>query len=181
MTDRSVAFRGAMRIIPASMAPTQRKFADLPPKHQAFIFEYLHDLNATQAYIRAGYAAKGADVSGPTLLGKLRPYIEPLVKQKVERIACSADDTLRAISEIALCTPLAEVTWRDKLYALQLMGKFHRMWNRTPAQRGLTVVFQSVRSGNDRTVDVQARPEIEAKKPVRVAFTGIPAGKPSRP
>ncbi|NGZ99115.1 MAG: hypothetical protein CV089_23900 [Nitrospira sp. WS110] len=161
------------------MAPTQRKFADLPPKHQAFIFEYLHDLNATQAYIRAGYKAKEADVCGPTLLGKLRSFIDPLVASKASRLSCSADQTMSAIAEIALCTPLAEVTWRDKLYALQLMAKFHRLLNRTPAQRGLTVVFQSVRSGNDRAVNVEERPQIEGKKAVTVAFTSIPAGKPN--
>lgn len=42
---------------------------DLTPKQAAFVREYLVDLNATHAAIRAGYSAKTADVQGPRLLG----------------------------------------------------------------------------------------------------------------
>lgn len=41
------------------------------PRQQRFIDEYLVDLNATQAAIRAGYNAKNADVTGPRLLGNV--------------------------------------------------------------------------------------------------------------
>lgn len=44
---------------------------DLTPKQVRFVEEYLIDLNATQAAIRAGYAAKDADVQGPRLLGNV--------------------------------------------------------------------------------------------------------------
>lgn len=37
-------------------------------KQQRFVAEYLKDLNATQAAIRAGYSAKTANQSGPRLL-----------------------------------------------------------------------------------------------------------------
>ena len=40
----------------------------LTPKQQAFVREYLIDLNATQAAIRAGYSPKTANASGPRLL-----------------------------------------------------------------------------------------------------------------
>jgi phage terminase small subunit len=40
----------------------------LTPKQQRFVGEYLVDLNATQAAIRAGYSAKTAHSSGPRLL-----------------------------------------------------------------------------------------------------------------
>lgn len=42
----------------------------LTPKQARFVEEYLVDLNATQAAIRAGYSARNADVDGPRLLGK---------------------------------------------------------------------------------------------------------------
>lgn len=42
----------------------------LTPKQAKFVDEYLLDLNATQACIRAGYSAKTADRIGPELLGK---------------------------------------------------------------------------------------------------------------
>lgn len=44
-----------------------RKLTD---KQQAFAEEYLKDLNATQAAIRAGYSEKTADRIGPQLLAK---------------------------------------------------------------------------------------------------------------
>jgi len=44
----------------------------LPPRQRRFVQEYLVDLNATQAAIRAGYSAKTADVAGPRLLGNVR-------------------------------------------------------------------------------------------------------------
>jgi len=162
------------------MATPQRKaFADLPPKHQVFIYEYLHDLNATQAAIRAKYSARTAAEIGSQLLRKLEGYIEPLMKQKVAATLLSAEATMQQISMIALSEPMEAPTWRDKLFALHLAGKFHRLWDRKPHSRGLTVVFQSVRSGNDRTVTVEGRPEIEAKKPMKVEFQSIPAGKPN--
>lgn len=46
------------------------KKAGLTPKQERFVEEYLVDLNATQAAIRAGYSAKTAEWIGPQLLGK---------------------------------------------------------------------------------------------------------------
>ncbi len=46
--------------------------SDLTPKQARFVEEYLIDLNATQAAIRAGYSARNADKIGPELLGKTR-------------------------------------------------------------------------------------------------------------
>lgn len=40
----------------------------LNPKQQRFVTEYLVDLNATQAAIRAGYSPKTANQTGPRLL-----------------------------------------------------------------------------------------------------------------
>ena len=42
----------------------------LTPKQERFVAEYLIDLNATQAAIRAGYSKKTANQIGPELLGK---------------------------------------------------------------------------------------------------------------
>lgn len=44
----------------------------LTEKQQLFVVEYVKDLNATQAAIRAGYSAKGADVAGIRALGDAR-------------------------------------------------------------------------------------------------------------
>lgn len=45
---------------------------DLNAKQQMFVEEYLVDLNATKAAIRAGYSAKNADKIASQLLGKTR-------------------------------------------------------------------------------------------------------------
>ncbi len=45
----------------------------LTPKRARFVEEYLIDLNATQAAIRAGYSAKTANEQGAQLLAKLIP------------------------------------------------------------------------------------------------------------
>lgn len=44
----------------------------LTPKQQRFVDEYLIDLNATQAAIRAGYTPTNADVTGPRMLVNVR-------------------------------------------------------------------------------------------------------------
>lgn len=44
----------------------------LTPKQQRFVDEYLVDLNATQAAIRAGYSAKTADQQGSRLLANVK-------------------------------------------------------------------------------------------------------------
>lgn len=53
----------------------------LTPKQARFVEEYLVDLNATQAAIRAGYSAKTADKQGSQLLGKTRVAAEIAKRQ----------------------------------------------------------------------------------------------------
>jgi phage terminase small subunit len=45
----------------------------LTPKQTRFVEEYLIDLNATAAAIRAGYSAKTANQQGPRLLERVKP------------------------------------------------------------------------------------------------------------
>jgi hypothetical protein len=49
-----------------------RQQRPLTDKQQRFVEEYLVDLNATAACIRAGYSERNADKIGPELLGKTR-------------------------------------------------------------------------------------------------------------
>ena len=48
------------------------KTAKLTEKQQRFVEEYLIDLNATQAAIRAGYSAKTADQQGSRMLANVK-------------------------------------------------------------------------------------------------------------
>lgn len=57
---------------------------ELNPKHARFVDEYLKDLNATQAAIRAGYSPKTAGVQGSTLLKN--PNISAEIKKRLDDI-----------------------------------------------------------------------------------------------
>lgn len=73
---------------------------DLPPRQQRFVDEYLIDLNATQAAIRAGYAPKDADVQGPRLLGNVGVAAE-VARAKADRSARIGLTQDRVLQELA--------------------------------------------------------------------------------
>ena len=80
----------------------ERPFRDvgkLTPRQARFVEEYLIDLNATQAAIRAGYSAKNADKIGPELLGKTRvsAAIAEAQAKRSERVSVSQDDVVRGL------------------------------------------------------------------------------------
>jgi phage terminase small subunit len=61
---------------------------ELTAKQKRFVEEYLVDLNATQAAIRAGYSAKNADKIGSQQLGNTRVSIfRPT--DVITRVSCS--------------------------------------------------------------------------------------------
>ena len=74
----------------------------LPPKQQAFVREYLIDLNASAAYRRAGYTSGNADVTGPRLLGKVgvAKAIQSAMDARAKRTEITQDYVLRNIVEI---------------------------------------------------------------------------------
>jgi len=74
----------------------------LTPKQEMFCREYLIDLNATQAAIRAGYSAKTANEQGARLLANVSVQIgiSELKARRNERINVDADYVLRRMFEI---------------------------------------------------------------------------------
>lgn len=74
--------------------------ARLTPKQEQFVREYLIDLNATQAAIRAGYSPKTAEKIGSENLKK--PDVAEAIKAAMtERSAETGINATRVISEIA--------------------------------------------------------------------------------
>src|SRR5579875_2449812 len=75
----------------------------LTPKQKRFVEEYLIDLNATQAAIRAGYSAKNADKIGSELLGKTRvaEAIQKAMDERSKRTEITADRVLQELARIA--------------------------------------------------------------------------------
>ncbi len=73
----------------------------ITPKQQRFVSEYLIDLNATQAAIRAGYAKSGASVEGVRLLAnaKVAAAVAAAVAKRSERTEITQDYVLASIME----------------------------------------------------------------------------------
>ena len=77
--------------------------AKLTAKQQRFCDEYLIDLNATQAAIRAGYSEKTAEEQGCRLLRnvKVQKYIQNRKQDRIERTEITQDMVLRELANIA--------------------------------------------------------------------------------
>jgi phage terminase small subunit len=80
-------------------AVAEKLQVELTPKQRLFVKEYLVDLNATQAAIRAGYSKKTASVIGSENLTK--PYIVQVIFEAMENreknVETSAEWVLKAL------------------------------------------------------------------------------------
>lgn len=78
-----------------------REIVGLNPKQQRFVAEYLVDLNATQAAIRAGY--KTARVQGPRLLANVgvAKAIQERQSKRIGKLELTADSILGELLRIA--------------------------------------------------------------------------------
>ena len=71
-------------------------------KQKRFCDEYLIDLNATQAAIRAGYSKKSAYAIGEQNLKKLelQNYIEERLKEKEDSLIAKQDEVLKYLTSV---------------------------------------------------------------------------------
>lgn len=79
----------------------------LTPKQKRFIDEYLIDLNATQAAIRAGYSPKTAHSIGQENLTKpeIMRELEKAMQKRQERTEITQDRVLKEYARIAFLDP----------------------------------------------------------------------------
>jgi phage terminase small subunit len=79
----------------------------LSKKQETFIAEYLTDLNATRAYIAAGYSQNGAAQSASKLLTNAKISAEISRKQgkRLEKLEITADRVLSEIAKLAYYDP----------------------------------------------------------------------------
>lgn len=90
--------------------------AKLTAKQQQFIMEYLVDLNASAAAVRAGYAKKSAEVEGHRLLRNANIAAEIASKrlERCKRTQITADYVLTRLQEVAeRCLQAEPVTDRE--------------------------------------------------------------------
>ena len=75
----------------------------LSDKMEAFCREYVQDLNATQAAIRAGYSARSSQMQGSRLMSNdiVKQRIQQLMDQRSMRTNITADTVLERINRIA--------------------------------------------------------------------------------
>lgn len=74
----------------------------LTAKQQRFCDEYLVDLNATQAAIRAGYSKRSAGVIAVENLKKpnIKAYIEKRMDEKEKALIADQDEVLKYLTEV---------------------------------------------------------------------------------
>ena len=84
----------------------------LTAKQERFVSEYLIDLNATQAAIRAGYAKSGAGVEGVRLLAnaKVAEAVALGRAKQEQRAEIKADDVIRELVKIGFANMLDYIT-----------------------------------------------------------------------
>lgn len=74
----------------------------LTPKQQRFCDEYLIDLNATQAAIRAGYSKNTANEQAARMLAKvsIKEYLKERMAEKESELIASQDEVLRYLTSV---------------------------------------------------------------------------------
>lgn len=85
----------------------------LTPKQARFVEEYLVDLNATQAAIRAGYSQKMAGRIGFQLLEKtgIQTAIQASQIERSARTGVTADRVVQEIARVAFASLRDVMTW----------------------------------------------------------------------
>lgn len=103
--------------------------ARLTEKQKRFIAEYLVDLNATQAAIRAGYSEKTAYSAGQRMLKKVEIHaaIQEAMQERQERTEITQDKVLTEIGKVAFASAddsqESSLKYSNKLRALEMLGK----------------------------------------------------------
>ncbi|WP_059758638.1 terminase small subunit [Thiobacillus denitrificans] len=133
----------------------------LTPKQARFADEYIVDLNATQAAIRAGYSSKRADATGYENLRK--PEIAAALKERMdkraERTQINADWMLKRLAQDATAD-LAEIY--DPNGNLLPVGSWPMAW-RTGLVAGIDTAHE--RDGTDD----EGKPTFVTVRKVRLA------------
>lgn len=96
----------------------------MTPKQAAFVLEYLVDLNATQAAIRAGYSEHTAGSQGQRLLTKvdIQDSISAAQAERAERTGLDAAFVLNGLQREAQAGDTGEPN-TARIRAMELLGK----------------------------------------------------------
>lgn len=141
-----------------------KKNIKLNDRQQRFVDEYLIDLNATQAAIRAGYKEKYAHTNANKLLQNttIKEFIEKRMAEKEKDLIASQDEVLKYLTSVLRgesqstelvvegtgdgCsearTVLKEPSEKDRLKAAELLGKRYGLYtDKVSADINIPVMF----------------------------------------
>ena len=121
----------------------------LNDKQQRFVDEYLIDLNATQAAIRAGYSAKTAYSQGERLLrhAEVQAALSEAMKARGERTKVDADYVVRRMVEIDQMDVLDIM--RDDM-SLKPVSEWPKVWRQYLSGFDVAEMFDGY--GEDRSM-----------------------------
>ncbi|OUN09805.1 terminase small subunit [Flavonifractor sp. An9] len=135
----------------------------LTAKQTAFVQEYLVDLNATQAAIRAGYSQRRAGEIGYQLLQKttVQEAIKAAMDERGDRTHITQDFVLAELYKIATQGaddgPESSLKYSNKLKALELLGKHMAMFTERSEVTGtLSLTMESYLEDLDKQGEGQA-------------------------
>lgn len=138
----------------------------LTAKQHAFIDEYLIDLNATQAAIRAGYSKKTAAVIGRENLTKpnIKTAIEKRLAEKESSLIAKQDEVLKYLTSVMRGETQEEVlrgvdvgvqekthievSARDRIKAAELLGKRYGTFTDNVNVEGTVKIVDDIPEGD---------------------------------
>ena len=141
----------------------------LTAKQQRFVDEYLVDLNATQAAIRAGYSERTARAIGQENLTKpdIEAAIQAALRDRQARTEITQDTVVEELTKIGLAEAHdysdADLKYSNKLRALELLGKHLGMFDGKGGQdvEKRNNLLDAVKRSAEEDVDTDDLPEVQ--------------------
>lgn len=120
----------------------------MTPKQRRFVAEYLKDLNATEAAIRAGYSAKSARFHGSRLLAdrNISQHITEKTATHLAKVDIKAEDVLREYGRVAFIDMRTFFDAQNNLKAISELDDAQGA-----ALASLEVVIKNVAAGDGKT------------------------------
>ena len=102
---------------------------DLTEKQKRFVAEYLIDLNATQAAMRAGYSPKTANEQGARLLANasVRQMVAEGAQKRIRKAEVTAQDVIEGLYREATREGDG-ASHGARVSAWGLLGKYHKLF-----------------------------------------------------
>jgi len=132
----------------------------LSPRQELFCLNYIIFNEMTKAALAAGYASSSAHVAGSRLMKTelIQNRIAELTTNKLKAINIKADNIIEEIAEVAFtdlnrCGPYASVNVQAKLRALEMLGKWRKIWQDINVFQNINciVIEENEDDGNDIT------------------------------